>query len=533
VPPPRISLCLIVRDEEELLPRFLAHARGAWDELVAVDTGSVDATPRLLAEAGATVLRAPWRQDFAAARNVGLAAATGEWVLVLDPDELISPECGAGVRSVVAMPDAGAATLRMRNPLPHGSVREEKLLRLFRRDRSIRFRKAIHETVGDEVARFVARHGLRVVEVPGTVEHLGYVRARMRAKQKTARDVAILERCLAEDPLDLYRHFKRVEQGCMAADRALWTRAAVGAARAMEAAPARLRAAPFAGEMVALVGEALHAGDPRAELRFLDRWRRRVPPSAALLLRRGIVRERLGLASAREDYERCRALAGTDAVEDRTTVRPLLGLARCALARGDRDGALALAAQARAAAPRDPEALLLSATLLWARGGRAALLGFARDHAASHGATPELHAAVGEAALHAGAVDLAIGALATAAGEPPSGGAGVLLAQALLAAGDVGGARALATRIAAELPEAALGILLCDLVEGRDSLLEIELDPDDADRALRRWVAAVRAAGDGAVVRRLRAAAPAVAPPFGWLASALDPGALHDEPSRA
>ena len=43
---PEVSLCLIVRDESDLLPRFLEHARGLFDELVAEDTGSRDATPR-------------------------------------------------------------------------------------------------------------------------------------------------------------------------------------------------------------------------------------------------------------------------------------------------------------------------------------------------------------------------------------------------------------------------------------------------------------------------------------------------------
>ena len=68
----RISLCMIVRDEAAMLPAFLEAARGAWDELVAVDTGSVDATPELLAGAGATVIAQPWGGDFAAARNFGL-----------------------------------------------------------------------------------------------------------------------------------------------------------------------------------------------------------------------------------------------------------------------------------------------------------------------------------------------------------------------------------------------------------------------------------------------------------------------------
>ena len=67
-----------------MLPEFLARARGLWDELVAVDTGSQDETVAILEAAGATVLHRPWQNDFALARNVSLEAASGRsgfWTL--------------------------------------------------------------------------------------------------------------------------------------------------------------------------------------------------------------------------------------------------------------------------------------------------------------------------------------------------------------------------------------------------------------------------------------------------------------------
>ena len=83
----RLALCLIVKDEAAMLPAFLANVSGLWDELIAVDTGSVDATAELLRHAGAKVLHRPWTHDFAAARNHSLDAASGDWILVLDADE--------------------------------------------------------------------------------------------------------------------------------------------------------------------------------------------------------------------------------------------------------------------------------------------------------------------------------------------------------------------------------------------------------------------------------------------------------------
>ncbi len=75
-----------------MLPGFLAACAGLWDELCAVDTGSRDATVDLLEAAGARVVRRPWDDDFAAARNASLDLATGDWILFLDADERPTPQ---------------------------------------------------------------------------------------------------------------------------------------------------------------------------------------------------------------------------------------------------------------------------------------------------------------------------------------------------------------------------------------------------------------------------------------------------------
>ncbi|BDG08002.1 glycosyltransferase family 2 protein [Anaeromyxobacter paludicola] len=518
---PRLSLCLLVRDEAELLPRFLAAARGLWDELVAVDTGSSDATPALLAAAGARVLRRPWTGDFAAGRNAGLEVARGEWIAWLDPDELVSPALVAEARRALADPAAGAASLRMRNHLPHGHVREARLLRLFRADPAIRFRHAIHEDVGPDVAAMLARTGRRRVDLEGAVEHLGYVRARAAAKDKKARDVAILDACVARDPGDLYAWFKLLEQARFWGDRALWhARAAPGLAAA-ERDPAALARAHFGGEWLVLLSEGLHPGDPAAQHRFLALRERAVPRAAPLLLRLGELEERLGRAAeAARRFEACLALAPETEQVQLATVRPTLGLARLALGRGDLPAARRRVDAAASAAPHDPEALVAAASLARIAGGAPAAARFAEEHAARHGESEELLQALGEAALLAGDAAGACAPLARVAGDPPRGRGALRLAQALFAAGEVARAREACAAVLAELPEAALGILTCDLALGRDSALEVELGPAEAEAALRGWAAVSRLA-PAPVRAALALRAEAVAEPFPWFAAAV------------
>jgi hypothetical protein len=404
-----VSLCLVVRDEAELLPRFLAAVRGAWDELVAIDTGSADATPRLLEDAGAALRRRPWDGDFAAARNASLELARGAWILYLDPDELPSPDLVTAVRAVAGDASAGAATLRFLNHLPSGGAREARLLRMFRADPAIRFRHRIHEDPSWAILPLLEARGQRLAHLAGHVDHLGYTRARASARGKRERDVGILRRCLAEDPQDLYAWLKLLEQARFWGDAALWAEAAAGAAGALgRTAPAGLApsrggapagdaalAPPQLGELLALCADGLHPRDAAAALAFLERWGERAPASAPYLLRRAELREQLGqVGGATADFEACLALVGASGDREVAAARPRLGLARLALAAGRLDRAAALVEAALPDAPRDPEALLCALVLARARGGAAAVAALARAHAARHGWSAELDAAI-------------------------------------------------------------------------------------------------------------------------------------------
>lgn len=88
--PDGITLCMIVRNEEQNLARCLQSSVPAVDEIVIVDTGSSDRTVMLAEAFGARVLPYIWTDDYAAARNTGLAAAQGGWILLLDADEALA-----------------------------------------------------------------------------------------------------------------------------------------------------------------------------------------------------------------------------------------------------------------------------------------------------------------------------------------------------------------------------------------------------------------------------------------------------------
>jgi cellulose synthase/poly-beta-1,6-N-acetylglucosamine synthase-like glycosyltransferase len=87
----RVSLTMIVRDEEENLPHGLGSVHGLFDEIVVVDTGSKDRTIEIARSFGARVFHFTWVDDFAAALNVALQQATGDYAFWLDADDVLEP----------------------------------------------------------------------------------------------------------------------------------------------------------------------------------------------------------------------------------------------------------------------------------------------------------------------------------------------------------------------------------------------------------------------------------------------------------
>ena len=98
----RLSVAMIVRDTAESLPATLESVAALADEVVVLDTGSIDATADVARRHGAVVHRAAWQDSFAAARNECLQHVTGDWVLWLDAGETIDATAVRQLRNFLA-----------------------------------------------------------------------------------------------------------------------------------------------------------------------------------------------------------------------------------------------------------------------------------------------------------------------------------------------------------------------------------------------------------------------------------------------
>ncbi len=83
---------MIVRDEEEVIERCLSTVVSLVDEIVIVDTGSIDGTIACCRKFTANIFKFEWQEDFAAARNFAFSKASSDYILWLDADDVIEAE---------------------------------------------------------------------------------------------------------------------------------------------------------------------------------------------------------------------------------------------------------------------------------------------------------------------------------------------------------------------------------------------------------------------------------------------------------
>jgi tetratricopeptide (TPR) repeat protein len=216
----RLSLCMIVRDEEEMLPRSLAAARNAVDEIVVVDTGSRDATVEIARSFGATVTRREWTGSFAEARNASIEAASGDWLLFLDADEVLDPADAPLLRELTGRTWREAFYLVETNhtgELGDGTAVTHNALRVFRNRPEYRFEGRVHEQIAHNLPSGLPE---RIEPTPIRVDHYGYLGAVRDAKEKSRRNIELLRGQLAEGGANPFFHFNLGSELAAAGDAA-------------------------------------------------------------------------------------------------------------------------------------------------------------------------------------------------------------------------------------------------------------------------------------------------------------------------
>ena len=213
-----ISACIVCRNEADKLGPCLESVSWA-DEIVLLDLQSEDGSAQLARAAGARVLEHPPVPIVEAVRNVVADAATGEWVLALDPDERVSPGLAAELRRVSVRADLDAVVVPRMNydfgyPASSPLQRYEPQLRMYRRAR-VRwptFPNALPEVSEARVLRLEPRDELTLAHdrnrnIPEAIERVRRYAPAQAQAMIDAGEVFTARRMLLTLGEKLYRHF--------------------------------------------------------------------------------------------------------------------------------------------------------------------------------------------------------------------------------------------------------------------------------------------------------------------------------------
>ena len=199
---PRLSVCLIVKNEEKFLAQCLKSVRGLAAQIVVVDTGSTDRTVEIAREFGAEIYSFAWCDDFAAARNAALEHATGDWILMLDADEELPAAQHA--KLLADMKNANAIAFRL--PLVNAGQENEGrsfIPRLFRNAPGVFFHGRIHEQVFASLLGSAKKWGLKTALGTAEILHHGYTKEMVRDRNKIERNLKLLRAAVEENPADV------------------------------------------------------------------------------------------------------------------------------------------------------------------------------------------------------------------------------------------------------------------------------------------------------------------------------------------
>lgn len=161
-----LSACVICMNEAGWIRNMLECLKNTVDEIIAVDEYSTDGTRETLQEYGAKIIDGRLNNDWGSLRNSSISNATMEWILIIDPDEMMEPLLHKVLKTRELLDyceDTGFDAVVMKrkniiNEVFQHYTYPDLTVRLFKNNGKILFSGLIHEQVSGYVNRFESNY---------------------------------------------------------------------------------------------------------------------------------------------------------------------------------------------------------------------------------------------------------------------------------------------------------------------------------------------------------------------------------------
>jgi tetratricopeptide (TPR) repeat protein len=192
-PQPRLSVAIVVRNGEPQIEKTLESIKSIADEIVVLDTGSVDRTLEIVQNYQVQLFQTSWLDDFAAARNECLSRVCGDWVLWLDAGEYLEPEDGRQLREFLTQQadTANAYMMIVKTPANGQEVSGEQVarVRLVPNHPAVQFEGRVRESL----APSLAATGISVEGLPFRIQRGEYDVLPKTKAEKAKRNIRIAD----------------------------------------------------------------------------------------------------------------------------------------------------------------------------------------------------------------------------------------------------------------------------------------------------------------------------------------------------
>lgn len=202
-----ISLCMIVKNEEDYLQGCLNSIKDVVDEIIIVDTGSTDKTIEIAKSFGAKIYYFEWNNNFSQARNESLKYATKDWILIMDADDEFCSEDKDKFSSLLNTQLDTDAVYYFETLNYCGSSVENNTItvnlnpRLFKNNHEFHYEGEVHNQLVNSKYEFKGLcDSIRIY-------HYGYLDKNIVSKDKRTRNITLLEEQLGNDISNKYAYF--------------------------------------------------------------------------------------------------------------------------------------------------------------------------------------------------------------------------------------------------------------------------------------------------------------------------------------
>lgn len=199
-----ISLCMIVKNEEDNLLKCLSSVSSLVDEIIILDTGSTDKTKEIAFRFTDKIYDYEWDNNFAEARNQSISYAKNDWILVLDADEVVQGFDEEDITTFVNNSSIeNIGRIKRFNTIDrNGEIKTyiERVNRLFNKN-IYRYNGKVHEQLM-RVEKEKRMGSMTAVNIE--INHIGYTNEIIKKTNKIERNINLLKEMLKDEPNDIY-----------------------------------------------------------------------------------------------------------------------------------------------------------------------------------------------------------------------------------------------------------------------------------------------------------------------------------------